>query len=125
VVKLTRVLMLAPMVAITSVSTRRRMAHATAADSSGPSATPRPPIVPLFIVGFVVLVLARTFLPIPDAALAAADIVQSALLAAALFAIGASLRLERLLRSGPRALLAGALSWIAILALALLVALLT
>ena len=130
VVKLTRVLMLAPMVAITSVSTRRRMAVATAAStandgSSGPTATPRPPIVPLFIAGFVALVLARTLLPIPDAALAAADIVQSALLAAALFAIGASLRLERLLRSGPRALLAGALSWIAILALALLAALLT
>jgi uncharacterized integral membrane protein (TIGR00698 family) len=120
VVKLTRVLMLAPMVAVTSVSTRRRIASAP--DGTAGS---RPPIVPLFIVGFVALVLARTFLPIPDAALAVADIVQSALLAAALFAIGASLRLERLLRSGPRALLAGALSWIAILALALLVALLT
>ena len=130
VVKLTRVLMLAPMVAITSVSTRRRMAAISAspegtAGGSTSTATPRPPIVPLFIVGFVALVLVRTLLPIPDAALAAADIVQSALLAAALFAIGASLRLERLLRSGPRALLAGALSWIVILALALLVALLT
>jgi uncharacterized integral membrane protein (TIGR00698 family) len=121
VVKLTRVLMLAPMVAVTSVSTRRRMA----AEPGESGATSRPPIVPLFILGFVVLVLVRTFLPVPDAALAIADIVQSALLAAALFAIGASLRLERLLRSGPRALLAGALSWIAILALALGVALFT
>ncbi|MDP9027378.1 MAG: putative sulfate exporter family transporter [Actinomycetota bacterium] len=132
VVKLTRVLMLAPMVAITSVSTRRRMAasaSATAAstgsDGDDAPAVSRPPIVPLFIIGFVALVLVRTFLPIPDAALTVADIVQSALLAAALFAIGASLRLERLLRSGPRALLAGALSWIAILGLALLVSLVT
>ena len=93
------------------------------ADAS--DARPRPPLVPLFIVGFLALVLVRTFLPLPDAALAIAAIVQSALLAAALFAIGASLRLERLLRSGPRALLAGALSWIAILALALAAALLT
>jgi len=121
VVKLTRVLMLAPMVAITSIGTRRRLASA----GSGAPAAKRPPIVPLFIVGFVVLVLARTFVPIPDAALTIAATVQSALLAAALFAIGASLRLERLLRSGPRALLAGALSWIAILAMALAAALLT
>jgi len=73
----------------------------------------------------VVLVLVRSFIPLPDAALTIAATVQSALLAAALFAIGASLRLERLLRSGPRALLAGALSWIAILALALAAALLS
>lgn len=121
VVKLTRVLMLAPMVAITSVGTRRRLASATA----DAPATKRPPIVPLFIIGFVVLVLVRTFIPLPDAVLVAASIAQSALLATALFAIGASLRLERLIRSGPRALLAGALSWIAILAIALAAALLT
>ena len=69
--------------------------------------------------------LVRTFVPLPDAVLTAAALVQSALLAAALFAIGASLRLERLVREGPRALLAGALSWIAILGLALAAALLT
>jgi uncharacterized integral membrane protein (TIGR00698 family) len=122
VVKLTRVLMLAPMVAITSIGTRRRLALEPRAESD---ARPRPPLVPLFIIGFVALVLVRTFLPVPDAVLTVASIVQSALLAAALFAIGASLRLERLLRSGPRALLAGALSWIAILGLALAAALLT
>lgn len=122
VVKLTRVLLLAPMVAITSIGTRRRLASQPVA---GADTRPRPPIVPLFIVGFVALVLVRTFIPVPDAALAIAATVQSALLAAALFAIGASLRLERLLRSGPRALLAGALSWIVILGLALAAALLT
>ena len=117
VVKLTRVLMLAPMVAITSISTRRR--------AQGDVTRARPPIVPLFIVGFLALVLVRTFLPVPDAVLAAADILQSALLAAALFAIGASLRLERLVRSGPRALAAGAISWGVILGLGLLLALFT
>ncbi len=130
VVKLTRVLMLAPMVAITSIGTRRRVSAAEASRSAespsgAPLAAPRPAIVPLFIVGFVVLVLVRTFIPLPDAALAIAATVQSALLAAALFAIGASLRLERLVRSGPRALLAGALSWIVILGLGLAVAVLT
>lgn len=124
VVKLTRVLMLAPMVAITSISTRRRLA-ALPASATGGTSTSRPPIVPLFILGFVALVLVRTFVPIPDAVLTIADIVQSSLLAAALFAIGASLRLERLARSGPRALLAGALSWMVILGLALPLALFT
>ncbi|HTL42507.1 MAG TPA: putative sulfate exporter family transporter [Pseudolysinimonas sp.] len=114
VVKLTRVLMLAPMVAITSLVQRRRATQTGGA---------RPPIAPLFIVGFVALVLVRTFVPVPDAVLAVADIVQSALLAPALFAIGASLRLEQLVRSGARALAAGALSWLAILGLALVAAL--
>jgi uncharacterized integral membrane protein (TIGR00698 family) len=112
VVKLTRVLMLAPMVAIASISTRVRGTATTAK---------RPPIVPLFIVGFVVAVLVRTFVPLPDAVLTAADILQSALLACALFAIGASLRLERLVRSGPRAIAAGLVAWVVILGLALLV----
>ncbi len=121
VVKLTRVLMLAPMVAITSIGTRRRVAAA----GTDAGEAKRPPIVPLFIIGFVALVLVRTFVPLPDAVIATASTVQSALLAAALFAIGASLRLERLVSSGPRALLAGALSWIAILGLGLAVAVLT
>lgn len=125
VVKLTRVLMLAPMVAITSIGTRRRIAGRAADPQAEPDERPKPAIVPLFIIGFVALVLVRTFIQVPDAVLTIAGIVQSALLAAALFAIGASLRLERLLRSGPRALLAGALSWIAILAMALAATLLT
>ncbi len=109
VVKLTRVLMLAPMVAVTALITRR----------SGYSTPVRPVIAPLFIVGFIGMVLARSFLPVPGLALAAADTLQSLLLAMALFAIGASLRLEKLFDSGLRALAAGLLSWVVILALAL------
>ena len=114
VVKLTRVLMLAPMVAIASIQTRR---GGNAQDVT----SPRPPIVPLFIAGFIGAVLLRSFLPLPDAVLATANIVQSALLATALFGIGASLRVEQLARSGVRAVAAGLVSWIAILGLALAV----
>ena len=109
VIKLTRVLMLAPMVAITAVITRQR----------GTSTGAKPAIVPLFIVGFVALVLVRTFIPLPDAVLIGADILQSIFLAMALFAIGASLRLEQLAKSGLPALGAGLVSWAAILGLAL------
>ncbi|QNE46112.1 putative sulfate exporter family transporter [Glaciihabitans sp. INWT7] len=116
VVKLTRVLMLAPMVAIASIQTRRRDA---AADASSRTSTKRPPIVPLFIIGFLVAVLLRSFVPLPDTVLAIADVVQSALLATALFGIGASLRVEQLARSGLRAVAAGLVSWVVILGLAL------
>jgi uncharacterized integral membrane protein (TIGR00698 family) len=109
VVKLTRVLMLAPMVAITSLHTRRR-GRATGA---------RPAIVPLFILGFLVLVLVRTFVPLPAEVLGTANILQSVLLSMALFAIGASLRLEQLARSGLRALGAGLVSWVVLLGLGL------
>jgi uncharacterized integral membrane protein (TIGR00698 family) len=109
VVKLTRVLMLAPMVAITSIATRRR----------GTATSARPAIVPLFILGFLALVLVRTFVPLPDLVLAIAGIVQTVLLAMALTAIGASLRLEQLARSGVRALGAGLTSWIVLLGLGL------
>lgn len=116
VVKLTRVLMLAPMVAIASLHTRR------AARASGGAAGALPPVVPLFIVGFVALVLVRSFLPVPDVVVDIVDVVRNALLAAALVGIGAGLRLERLVRSSGRAIAAGALSWLVILVLGLGVA---
>jgi uncharacterized integral membrane protein (TIGR00698 family) len=109
VVKLTRVLMLAPMVAITSIQTRRR----------GTATGKQPAIVPLFILGFLVLVLVRTFVPLPDVVIQLASILQSILLSMALFGIGASLRLEKLVRSGVRALGAGLASWIVLLGLGL------
>ncbi|AYF99398.1 YeiH family protein [Protaetiibacter intestinalis] len=116
VVKLTRVLALAPMVAVASLRTRR------AARAAGGAGGKLPPIVPLFIVGFLALVLVRSFLPVPDAVLDAVDLVRTALLAAALVGIGAGLRLERLVRTGGRAIVAGALAWGVILVLGLGVA---
>lgn len=109
VVKLTRVLLLAPMVAIAAGVERRR-----ATDAAGP----RPAIVPLFIVGFLAAVLLRTFVPLPEALLTGADLVQTTLLAMALFALGASIRVGALLRTGWRALVVGLSSWTLIAVLA-------
>ena len=108
VVKLTRVLLLAPMVAIAAGVERR------ASDAAGP----RPAIVPLFVVGFLAAVLLRTFVPLPDALLAGADLVQTTLLAMALFALGASIRVGALLHTGWRALVVGLTSWTLVAALA-------
>jgi uncharacterized membrane protein YadS len=56
---------------------------------------------------------------VPSEVLAVANILQSVLLAMALFGIGASLRLEKLARSGLRGLAAGLVSWVALLGLGL------
>ncbi|GAA1947391.1 YeiH family protein [Agromyces allii] len=109
VVKLTRVLLLAPMVAVTAAVERRR--H-VAADG------PRPPIVPLFIAGFLVMVLIASFVPVPAPVLDAADLVQTALLAMALFALGASIRFADLAATGWRALVVGLTSWALVATLA-------
>jgi uncharacterized integral membrane protein (TIGR00698 family) len=112
VVKLTRVLMLAPMVAIAAVVERRR-------DVSPDPAAKRPPIVPLFVAGFIVAVLVRSFIPLPGAVLDGADTLQTVLLAMALFGLGTAVRLRTLLGTGWRALIVGLLSWVLIAALAL------
>jgi uncharacterized integral membrane protein (TIGR00698 family) len=109
VVKLTRVLMLAPMVAITAAVERRR-----AIEPAGPP----PAIVPLFIAGFLAAVLLNTFVPLPDWLLVTADQVQTALLATALFALGASIRVGELIHTGWRALVVGLTSWVLVAALA-------
>jgi uncharacterized integral membrane protein (TIGR00698 family) len=109
IVKLTRVLMLAPIVAITSTVVRRR----------GDGAGTRPPIVPLFVVGFAVAVVVRTVVPVPEALLATAGTVQSVMLGLALVGLGSGIRLERLVRTGGRAFLVGLASWIVIASVSL------
>jgi uncharacterized integral membrane protein (TIGR00698 family) len=110
-VKLTRVLTLAPMVAIASVVERRRTP-----DAAGGR---RPPIVPLFIALFVVAVVVNSVVPLPDWFHSGTDLLQTVLFAMALFAIGAGIRLRALVRAGGRAALVGALSWAVICVLAL------
>ena len=109
VVKLTRVLMLAPMVAITAAVERRR-----AVDVEGP----RPAIVPLFVAGFLAAVLLNTFVPLPEWVPTGADALQTAVLAMALFALGASIRLGELASTGWRALVVGLTSWVLVAGLA-------
>ena len=104
IVKLTRVLMLAPVVAITSTVVRRQGADGGA----------RPPIVPLFVAGFAAMVLVRTVVPLPEALLSTAGTVQSVLLGLALVGLGSGIRLERLVRTGGRAVFVGLASWIVI-----------
>jgi uncharacterized integral membrane protein (TIGR00698 family) len=95
VVKLTRVLLLAPVVATVNAGRRFR------STGSGESVR-RPPLVPLFVLGFLGCAVLRTVGAVPDSALAGLGQVQVLALGAALFGMGASVHLGSLLRrSGP------------------------
>ncbi|TFC90942.1 MULTISPECIES: putative sulfate exporter family transporter [Cryobacterium] len=108
VVKLTRVLLLAPIVAVVAVGERRRESGISTVTDAPAT---RPPLVPLFVGGFLVAVLVRTFVPVPGTVLIGVDTVQTYLLAIALFGLGAAVNLSSILRTGGKALLVGLISW--------------
>lgn len=108
-VKLARVLMLAPVMAGVSLWRRR------AADGSSGH---RPPLVPLFVGGFVVAVLLRTTGTVPAGVLQGAKMTQTVLLAAAMFALGLGVRVAALRAVGPRPLLLGILSTLSVVTIA-------
>ncbi|MET4061411.1 putative integral membrane protein (TIGR00698 family) [Arthrobacter sp. UYP6] len=115
VVKLARVVLLAPMTAAAGILARRK---AAVAGTDKPQGT-RPPLVPLFVAGFLALIVLRTTGVVPEGVLAAAAVVQEILFAAALFALGAAVRFRALFASGVRALSAALVSWFLIGALGL------
>ncbi|HEY5856055.1 MAG TPA: putative sulfate exporter family transporter [Aldersonia sp.] len=85
-VKLARVALLAPVVAWIGIASRRRSAPA--------AGTRRPPLVPLFLVGFLACVALRATGMLAPAWLDAARLTQTALLTAAMFALGLGVRLS-------------------------------
>ncbi|NIH88305.1 putative integral membrane protein (TIGR00698 family) [Amycolatopsis granulosa] len=105
VVKLTRVVLLAPMVAGVSIVRRRRALH-TPATTTGK----RPPLVPLFVLGFLATMALRSSGLVPAPLLSAANVVTTLLFAAALFGLGSGVRIGALLRTGRRGLALGAVS---------------
>lgn len=109
IVKLARVLMLAPVMAVLSVQQRRQ----GAADGK------RPPLVPLFVFGFLAMVLLRSVAPLPAPLLELGSLLQTALLAAAMFALGTGVKVRRLMQVGPRPFALAALSTLLVAALAL------
>lgn len=102
VAKLARVLLLAPLVAGVGVVRRRRFGAETGARSA--------PLVPLFVVGFVVAVLVRSAGLVPDAVLPAVKPVTTLALGAAMTALGTQIHVGRLVRTGGRPLALGAAS---------------
>jgi uncharacterized membrane protein YadS len=107
-VKLTRVLMLAPLVLMVAHSVRRRSATSAAV---GAAPVTRPPLVPTFLVGFLVAVVLRSTGLVPSGALGGIAHLKDVLLAAGLFALGTGVRIAKLRRVGPRPFLLGIGSW--------------
>ncbi len=105
VVKLTRVVLLAPLVA--GVNVHRR-------NERRPDDGAQPPLIPLFVALFLGAVALRS------TGWLAADLVSTAkdfegwLLTAALVGLGAGVRFDRLRRLGPQPLLLGAIAWVVV-----------
>ena len=109
VVKLTRVMLLAPLIAGIAVGHRRGGAPA----SDGATGE-RPPIVPPFIVAFVAMVALASLGVIPDRVLVRIDDLRTVLLGMALFALGTRVNVGRLRQIGARPLVLGLASWLLI-----------
>jgi uncharacterized integral membrane protein (TIGR00698 family) len=111
VVKLARVVMLAPVIAVVSVRQRRMTDKA--------ANTKRPPLVPLFVLAFLACAALRTTGVLPAGVLAGAKLTQTAFLTAAMFALGAGVNIASLRRVGLRPFGLAAIStvWVAGIAL--------
>jgi uncharacterized integral membrane protein (TIGR00698 family) len=112
-VKLTRVILLAPLVAGVGIWRRRQHAAISATGK-------RAPIMPLFIVGFLAMIALRATGWLSADALAFAKDVEQALLTAGMFGLGCGVAFGRLRRLGGRPMLLGMASWalVAVIALA-------
>ena len=111
IVKLTRVLMLAPVMAVLGILQRRK--------STGESHIKRPPLVPLFVVGFLAMVAVASLHLLPAPALDVAKVVQTACLAIAMFALGLGVRIKSLVKVGPKPLVLGTASTVLVAGVAL------
>ncbi|NYE46495.1 putative integral membrane protein (TIGR00698 family) [Spinactinospora alkalitolerans] len=107
VVKLTRVVLLAPLIVGVNLWLRR--------SEGARSAGGRPPIVPLFVTGFLGAVAVGALGVLPEPVLAPIEVAQNALLCAGLFAMGTSVRLARLVRTSGPSLLLGAAATLLVL----------
>ncbi|MEV8378462.1 putative sulfate exporter family transporter [Kribbella sp. NPDC056861] len=110
VVKLTRSLMLIPVVIGLVILKSRR----EDASTSQQKKLPWRRMVPLFLIGFIVAATLRTVGLVPDAWQQSLALVGTFLITAALVAIGLSMRPGELRKAGWRPLALGALLWISV-----------
>jgi len=106
-VKLTRVALLAPLVAGVSIADRRRAKKGDERRNAR-----RPPILPMFVAGFLAAVVVRTTGMLPGAWYPTIKLVEQAVLAAALVGLGTGVRIHRLRSLGWRPVALGLTSWL-------------
>ena len=103
VVKLTRVALLAPLVVGVALARRNRGLRPDAA---------RPPLVPLFVAGFLLMVLVRSTGVVPDSWLDPIRRIEGFLFSVSLVGVGFGVDLGRLRRLGGRPLALGMAAWV-------------
>ncbi|MCX5213914.1 putative sulfate exporter family transporter [Kitasatospora sp. NBC_00240] len=130
-VKLMRVVLLAPLVAGVGLAARRPRRTAgtakgtEATEGTGTAGAPgssggrsgagtRPPVVPLFVAGFLLMIALRSTGAVPAGALTLAQDARELLLAAALFGLGSAVHLPTMMRTGGRIAALGLASWVMI-----------
>lgn len=120
VVKLSRVVLLAPLVAIVSIWVRRSSSGLVAKAKAKKTATKHVSVVPLFVIGFLVMIAVRTTGVIPDNWLTMLKTIEQICLASALVGLGSDVRIARLLKVGGRPLLLALISWFGIAVVSLI-----
>ncbi len=116
VVKLTRVVLLAPLVAL--VALRRRQsaaAHGVVVEIGAK----RPPLVPLFVGGFLAAIVVRSADVLSSDVLGTIKDVEKILLTLALVGLGMGVQFDRLRKLGGRPLVLGLISWVIVAGVAL------
>ena len=108
VVKMMRIAMLAPLVAGVALARRQRSARIEHVPSK------RPPLVPLFVLGFLAMIGLRSTGIVPAQVVGGSQDAANLLMAAGLFALGTGVDVPRLARTGGRALALGLTSWLLI-----------
>ena len=114
IVKLTRVVLLAPIVTGVTISRRRaaeRTARATIDAADRVSPTGRPPIMPLFVALFLAAVAVRSTGLLPPPAIGLIKNAGTLSFAAALVGLGTGVNVAKLRRLGGRPLLLGLAAW--------------
>jgi uncharacterized integral membrane protein (TIGR00698 family) len=119
VVKLTRVMLLAPLVAAVSFTRRQKLNRTIATDSKTQKAK-LPPIVPLFVIGFIAAISINSSFNLPSEFLSNVKWLEKSLLACALVGLGAGVDARKLRRVGTRPLALGLISWMLIATLSAL-----
>lgn len=107
-VKLGRVLLLAVVLAFLTAYMRT---HDSTIESAGAR---RPPLVPLFVIGFAVAMLLRTFNVMPGTALDVAALLQTLFLTAAMFTLGMGVHFRSFAQVGGKPVVLSVLSTIVI-----------
>ena len=111
IVKMTRVLMLVPVLLVLTLWLARRDAHTTgtrdAAHDAAPGVVRRRIAVPWFALGFLALVAVNSFNVLPASAVHSLNALDTFALTMAMTALGIETRFAQIRQAGPRALLFG------------------